>query len=623
MKKGPFFPTISRITALTVILPIVFFILYAVIFFRGIIHQDSFTWMDPYQYYGFAFDFANGNRAFNQFELPSIFPFFIAPFLKISPTIPSALFVNIVFIAFVATAGYFLCDYFDIKKWLYVVIIPFMCSPLVIGLSHSLYPELSLSALVAWQYVFWFKCDHFKNRNMTIAFVLLFCIGMMTKSTYPAFFIGAGLLESVFFVKDKAILGLFKLASVFIIPIILVILIQKYLFPDSFEYYTSGFYTRLPIMPLIGPSKISTIDSCSYYFANVWKTMLLFVTPFLIFPLLSKVKNRNDIYLWVWFIVSLAVLSIPLVKEPRHIAPAILPAIFLIVLSISRIKRTGIKIFVTSSLLLLSLVQYILILGHQLNLPYLLDRPSYYNELVKSMVNCDTNKMIFIDPKGNFDFSHWKFTRNFVVTGYDPAMALSLTWNLSPGVVYDIDFMKDPHAKKSNFGYNNFEDLYFIEAFNTYNHQCLYKTNYESLDSATVIENADFLIAGEETSAMKLQSLNNRFHLIQQWKTRKGTVSLLKANIPSLQTYRTLYDRLYLSNGKMNPETYSAIYFDLLMNVALRHDSVAIFDLQKELQPLLNSMAKPKNIYWIRNRKELITKMNAFLAEHRGSAASE
>lgn len=616
MKRVPFFSTIFNLRALPVIVPITFFILYFVIFFKGIIHQDSFTWMDPYQYYGFALDFANGTRTFNKFELPSIFPFFIVPFLKISPTITFSLLGNTVFIALIAFAGYYLCVYFDIKKWVYAIIIPFMCSPLIIGLSHSLYPELALSALVAWQYVFWFKCDHFQNRNLIIAFVLLFCMGMMTKSTYPIFFIGPAIVEAAHFIKNKAILGLCTLVSIFLTPIAIVILIQKFVFPNSFEYYTSGFYTHLPIMPLIGPSKISVIDSITYYFTNIWKTMLLFVTPFLIIPLLSNGKSRKDFYLWAWFIVSLAVLSIPQVKEPRHVAPVILPALLLIVLGISRIKQVALKILITSLLLFLSIIQYVLITSHLLNIPYLIDRPSYQDELVKAMVDNDNNKDIYIDSKGNFDFSHWKFTRNFVITGYDPAMALSLTWNLGPGVVYDIDFMKDPQAKKSRYGFNNFEDLYFLEAFNTYNRQCLYKTTYESLDSATVIENADFLIAGEETSSSKLESFYNKFHMVHQWKTEKGTVSLLKANNPSLNTYRTIYGRAYLSNGKMNPETFSAIYFDLLMNVALRHDATAIVDLQKELQPHLNSMAKPKNIYWIRNRIELIDKMNLFLSRH-------
>jgi hypothetical protein len=572
--------------------------------------------MDPYQYYGFALDLVNGVRAFNKFELPSIFPFFIVPFLKIKATISFALIANIVFIALVASAVYFICDYFEIKKWVYLIIICFLCSPLIIGLSHSLYPELALSALVAWQYVFWFKSDHFNSRKMTIAFILLFCIGMMTKSTYPVFFIGPCLVEVLYLAKKKAVIALFKLAAIFILPITTVILIQKFVFPDSFEYYTSGFYTHLPIMSLIGPSKISVIDSLSYYFANVWKTMLFLLTPFLIFPLVTKFKYRKDLYLWTWFLISLMVLTIPQVKEPRHVAPALLPALLLIVLGISRIKQTALKICITSLLLLLSIIQFLLIIGHQLNVPYFIDRPSFYNEIVTLMVANENNKEIYSDSKGNFDLSHWKFTKNFVIAGYDPQMALSLTWNLSPGVVYDIDFTKDPHAKKSRYGFENFEDLYFIEAFNTYNRQCLYETTYESLDSAIIIENADFIIAGEKTSTSKLSGFYDRFDLLQQWKTDKGTVSLLQANNPVQNTYRTLYDRLYLSKGRMNPETFSAIYFDLLLNASLQHNSSQIIGLQKELQPHLQSMVKPKNIYWIRNRKELIDKMNLFLSHH-------
>jgi hypothetical protein len=144
---------------------------YLVEFVSGISRQDAFTWMDPYQYYAFARDFASGIRAWDQFELPSIFPFFVVPFLKVSPTIPSALCANVVFLAMLLSAGYFLCAEFDIGKWYYVMVISFLCSPLIIGLSHSLYPELALSALVAWQFVLWFRSDHFRNPWATIVFV--------------------------------------------------------------------------------------------------------------------------------------------------------------------------------------------------------------------------------------------------------------------------------------------------------------------------------------------------------------------------------------------------------------------------------------------------------------------
>lgn len=585
---------------------------YLVEFVSGISRQDAFTWMDPYQYYGFARDFASGIRTWNQFELPSIFPFFIVPFLKISPTITSALCANLFFLAMLLLAGYFLCAHFDIGKWYHVTVISFLCSPLIIGLSHSLYAELALSALAAWQFVLWFKSDHFRKPWITILFVLVFCVGTMTKSTYPVYFVGPFLFEAALLLRKKELGGFLKLSGVFLGPVVAVVLVQKFVFPNSFEYYSTGFYTHLPIMPLIGPSKVSWVASIGYYFANIWKTMLFLLTPFLVIPLLPRYRKNNDLYLWIWFLVSLAVLTLPQVKEPRHIAPAVFPALMLVVIGVSRIQNSNSRKLLMASVVFLSLFQYLLVTHHLRSAPYLLDRPSCQSEILKTMVSVDFRKDFYTDSSGYFDSACWKFTKNFAITGYDPPMALALAWNFGPGVTYDIDFMKDPRAKHSRFGFDNFEDLYFLESFNIYNRQCLWNSNYITLDYQTVLENADYLIAGE-ASPKDLKDLYPKFRLVQQWKTEKGAVRLLQAVSPSRVSYRTLYARRYLAEGKQDPETYSAVYLDLIMNAALRQDSAQIVDLQKELVPRLDHMAKPKNIYWVRDRARLQARMDSYL----------
>jgi hypothetical protein len=589
-----------------------FLLWYLVEFISGIRRQDAFTWMDPYQYFAFARDFASGIRAWNQFELPSIFPFFVVPFLKVSPTITSALCVNMLFLAMVLLAGYFLCVHFDMEKWYSVTVISFLCSPLIIGLSHSLYAELALSALVAWQYVLWLKSGNFRNPWLTTIFVLAFCVGIMTKSTYPVYFIGPFFLEAALLLGKKDLLGMIKLFVVFLGPIAAVVLVQKLVFPNSFEYYVTGFYTNLPIMPLIGPSKASRVASICYYFATTWKTMLFLLTPFLVLPLLAHYRKNRDIYLWLWFLVSLAVLTVPQVKEPRHVAPAVFPALMLIVLGISRIQNSIPRKMLMALVVLLSLSQYLLVTQHLRSAPYLLDRPSCQSEIFKIMVSVDFRKNIYTDSSGYLDSVCWKFTKNIAITGYDPPMALALAWNFGPGITYDIDFMKDPRAKPSRFGLDNFEDLYFLESFNIYNRQCLWNSNYITLDYQTVLDNADYLIAGE-ASPKDLKVLFPKFHLVQQWETSKGTVRLLQALSPSKASYRTLYARRYLAEGRQNPETISALYLDLIMNAALRQDSAQIVDLQKEIIPRLDHMAKPKRIYWIRDRARIQAQMNAYL----------
>jgi hypothetical protein len=612
LKKSGQWLSVTRKKAICFLLLLAFLSLYAAEFVLKISRQDAFTWMDPYQYYSFARDFALGIRAFNQFELPSIFPFFLVPFLKASPTITSALCANMFFLAMLLLAGYFLCDHFNIGKWYYVTVLSFLCSPLIIGLSHSLYAELALSALVAWQFVLWFKSGNFRNPWLTTLFVLVFCVGIMTKSTFPVFFIGPCILEAVLLLGKKDLLGLVRLSGIFLGPVAAVVLVQKLVFPNSFEYYLTGFYTQVPIMPLIGPSKVSWAASIGYYFAHTWKTMLFLLTPFLVLPLLPHHRKNKDLYLWMWFLVSLAVLTLPQVKEPRHVAPAVFPALMLMVLGISRIQNSISRMTLMALAVFLSLSQYLLVTRHLRSTPYFLDRPSYQSDILKSMESVDFKKDVYTDSNGNFDIYRWKFTKNFAITGYDPPMALALTWNLGPGVTYDIDFMKESSAKLSRFGFENFEDLYFLESFNIYNRQCLWNSNYITLDYQTVLDNADYLIAGE-ASPKDLKGLYPKFRLVQQWETDKGAVSLLQAIAPSKVSYRTLYARRYLAVGKLNPETYSALYLDLVMNASLRQDSAQIVALQKELKPRLDHMSKPKNIYWVQDRTTLIAQMNSYL----------
>ena len=592
-----------------------FFLWYSFEFLTGISRQDAFTWMDPYQYYGFAHDFIAGIRAFNQFELPSIFPFFIVPFLKASPAIPSALCASLFFAAMLLAAGYLLCAQLNAGKRFGIVAVSFLCSPLVIGLSRSLYVELALSSIVAWQYVLWLKSDHFSHPRTNGLFVLLFGVGIMTKSTYPVFFIGPFIVEMVRLIDKKNVSGLLQLAALFTGPVIAVLLLQRLVFPDSFEYFRTGFYTNLPIMGLIGPSKVSVTASLGYYFMNIWKTMLFLLTPFLVLPLLPQLRRKGDLHLWMWFLGSLAVLTIPQVREPRHVAPALLPALLLIVLGSSRVKKPAVRTVLMSSVVLLSLLQYFLVTRQLRSTPYFIDRPSFRHELTETMMAFDPERETYRNPDGTIDVNRWKFSRNFVVTGYDPPMALALAWHLSPGVTYGADRLAHPIAQPCRFGFDHFEDLFFLESFNSYNRQCRWESNYVTLDYEPVIDNADFIIAGE-ASPEDLSTAYPRFRTIRRWSTKKGTVRLLQASSPSRTSYRSLYARTYLAKGVVNPETFSAIYLDLILNAALRQDSAEIRNLQKELKPREDRMVKPKNIYWTKDRAALLAKMDAYLGRH-------
>ena len=133
-------------------------------FYLDIKDRDACTWMDPSQYYHFAKALVSGARGFNDFEVPSIFPFFLAPFTAITGTIPAALATNGVFVAILAAALHRLRGRLEIPAPSFLVSMAVLSTPLLIGLSRSLYAELALTALVAVQFVLWFETRDFSRK---------------------------------------------------------------------------------------------------------------------------------------------------------------------------------------------------------------------------------------------------------------------------------------------------------------------------------------------------------------------------------------------------------------------------------------------------------------------------
>ena len=70
---------------------------FAIDFHFDIRQRDAFSWMDPQQYYGFAVSLVEGTRPYNDFEVASIFPFFVYPAVAIENSVASALWTNFVF----------------------------------------------------------------------------------------------------------------------------------------------------------------------------------------------------------------------------------------------------------------------------------------------------------------------------------------------------------------------------------------------------------------------------------------------------------------------------------------------------------------------------------------------
>ena len=192
--------------------------IFAIEFHFDVSQRDAFSWMDPQQYFGFAVSLFEGTRPFNDFEVASIFPFFVFPAVAIENSVASALWTNFIFAVILVVGVHLLSMELALKTPSPWIALTVLCSPLLIGLSRSLYVEFSLSALVTLCFVFWLKMLRNERIFPWVIFGGLFYIGILTKMTFPLFFFLPSVLYGIGLLARGEVKVMVRLALVLIIP---------------------------------------------------------------------------------------------------------------------------------------------------------------------------------------------------------------------------------------------------------------------------------------------------------------------------------------------------------------------------------------------------------------------
>jgi hypothetical protein len=574
---------------------------YAVSFFADVRGRDAFVWMDPNQYFSFACDLLTGRRPVSGFELPSIFPFFVSVPLAISPSFAAALSINLAAALVLMAAVRALCKSMDIR-WSPLVAACVLSSPLLVGLSRELYVEFTLSAIVALQFVLWFQSERFTRRRETILFAVLFTFGCLSKMTYPIYFAGPFLVEEILLLKERNFRGMVRCAAAVILPVLAALPVVFVLFPAGLGYYTSLGNTLIPAMPLFGP-RILSLESLAYYPVQIWKTLLFLLTPLLLIPVLKFTGQRRWLILWAWFLVPMAILTLEL-KEPRYIAPCIVPAVLLIFDGISRLRRRPIRGALCALAVVLAVTQYGLVTEHRKAVPYYQDKPSMSVDLLDVMIEADPEKDHLADESGRVNPLRWTYSRNIALTGFDANMDLLYAWQFNPAVTYDLDlYERAPDGGRWETS-NEFEDLYLLNAFGLYTRCCLWPRYYRTLDRETVVANADYILSNRG-SPEELEREYPGHIFVKSLHARGETVHVLRAASMPRPSYRSLYAKAFLAGRTPTDEDYATIYYDLRMNAILRGDSAGLNAVEKEFGPRLNPAVPRRNIYWIGSYKRL------------------
>ncbi len=588
---------------------LVLLVAYALSFVADVRGRDALTWMDPNQYLGFAADLLTGHRPVASFEVPSLFPFFVSVPLALHPTIAGALSVNLAAAVVLMLAVWALCRQAGIR-WPPLVAACALSSPLLVGLSRELYSEFTLSALVALQFTLWFRSERFTRPMETAAFAVLFAIGCMTKMTYPIYFLGPLLVDGWLLLRQKDFRGAGRCVLAVVAPALAALPIQRFLFPAGFAYYLSIGNTLIPAMPLIGPGGRFSAEALAYYPAQVWKSLLFLLTPLLVVPLWTAFRPRPDdlprrhLVLLAWLLVPLLVLTLEPVKEPRHIAPCAVPAVLLIFAGITRLRRAAVRGALYAVATGLALFQYSQVMYHRVEAPYYTDRPARASDLLDAMIAADPQRPRFEDQPGVANQLRWTYGRNIALTGFDPNRALLYAWQFNPAVTYDLDLLDRVPDRNGWETPPGFQDLFLLTAFSLYNERCGSPRRYWTLDRATVVENADFILAARGSAAELAAEFPS--HLpVTAVNVGPETIHVLRAVSMPRPAYRALYAREYLEANTPADDELAAVYYELRMNALLRKDSTELAEIEKDIGPRVKPDVPRRNIYWTGNYRRL------------------
>jgi hypothetical protein len=536
------------------------------------------------------------------------------PLLAIEASIPASLWVHFAALLLLLASLHGLCGELRVRTPSPLVAVLVLSSPVLIGLARTLYVEFTLAALATAAFWLWLRVLAKPTPGRTLGFGLLFGLGFMTKTTFPVFMaaplVGALLGRLVERRGNEAAI----LAIAVVLPAAVAVLVHLNVFSQSLGYYGNLESISLPFMYLMGPPETWSWASLTYYFGEVGRSYLYWLTPMLLIAALVSARRLagfrwRDLAspraaLWLWFLGPLVLLIAHPLKEPRHAAFCVVPAVLLLVLGIEELRRPVLRTALLAVSLLLAVAQYAAVTLGSLPTPYFLDRSLHAAAIRQAMLDADDRQVARRTTLGLRDL-HENYARNVALVDFPPNQALALTWQGFPCVVFDMKTFDDPSRSSDEIPYSRFEDLYFLAGINSYNRRCGWHEYYETLSRERVLANADFVIVDGASEA----ELAPRFpgHVLVATILREGEpLRVLRARAAT-RSYRALYAREFLArNPTLGREEVRVVAQDLLVGAALRGDRPAARAVLCEFPSLRRAASPPRNIYWIAGYPQLL-----------------
>ncbi len=595
-------------------------------FHGDVLPRDSFSWMDPYQYFDFARTVRADPGQWNQFAVPSLFPFLLIPFLQIRDSVSASLWVN-------ATSALVLLLVTSrllprrLRNGVPLLALLLLSSPLLLGLSRTGYVEFTLTAMFAGGMLAWVRFLESGATRALLAFAGILALGFMTKMTFPMYFflpVLGGVVKAFWDGNPRrAVLT----GTALVLALSGALVVQHQLFPASFPYYTSLGNTRIPIMRLIGPPEWMSWDSSHYCFTVLARWGLGWIAPVWFVVVLAPLALRksgdghskglppeleslppgsadseaaNSSRTWIWWLAllgPLVLLTFQPVKEPRHLAPCVVPAMLLAVEGVNRWRNRRVRGAAMAGLGVIALTQSVALTRSGREIPYLFDQPTHFPEIRDQLFRHDPLGDFYRNTPNQFRALHWAHNQNVILDGFSSNAALSLTWQLRPAIVFDRQVLEAADRASDQIPYSRFEDLFFLTSFNAYNRRAGWHAYLETLSREQVLEHATTALVCSE-SREQAQVRYPDLQWVGEVGSGESTVQLLCQREIKGATYRQLYAREFLKRAS----SLSSIEQNTIAREAFYAACLAgrIETAQRKLErsPELRNDQAVRNIYW-------------------------
>jgi hypothetical protein len=340
---------------------------------------------------------------------------------------------------------------------------------------------------------------------------------------------------------------------------------------------------------------------------EIGETFLFLLTPFLAlalwgaWPSLRKFEVQRlasaRAGVWLWLLSPVLILILHPLKEPRHVAASIVPAVLLVVMGFEGIADMRRRSAARVCAVLLAAAQYLAVTHGLLETPYFMDRALAYDDLREQILKTDERPIYRLTPEP-VQRLHWNYNQNVAVAGFPPNEALALVWQGFPGVVFDLDTFDDEDGEFDDLPYDQFEDLFFLAGINSYNRRCGWHGYQSTLSRAEVVANAEILILNDEGSGdiLKRYPDHEPFASIPR---DDGTIHLLRSTQPR-PAYRDLYAREFLRRSpKLDPEETKVVGAQILLTAMLDGDGRRVDQIRNEFGLFKETSPPGRNLYWI------------------------